>query len=104
MSDEIWDAACQEANSTARCPKCKAKSQLTLTAANTRIHIVCGACGQWWSIGEIEHTPYFFGGAKASNGPNEVTRCGIKDCTNPSVWHSMCEFHLRASATKEEHK
>src|SRR6185312_16108288 len=81
ISDWFCTARCQkewaqlmagQAVITAQCPKCKAKSQLTLTATGSRIHITCGNCRQWWSIGEIEHMPYFFGGPKASNGPNET--------------------------------
>jgi hypothetical protein len=88
----------------ATCPECGAKSQLTLTATGPWIYITCGACRQWWSIGEIEHTPYFFGGKPASNGPNKVMTCSVDGCTNPSRWQSRCEFHLNEanSATKPE--
>lgn len=78
----------------ATCPECGAKSQLTLTATGPWIYVTCGACKQWWSIGEIEHTPYFFGGELASNGPRKVTTCSVEGCTNPSRWQSKCEFHL----------
>jgi hypothetical protein len=88
----------------ATCPECAAKSQLTLTATGPWIYVTCGACRQWWSIGEIEHTPYFFGGEPASNGPRKVMTCSVEGCTNPSRWQSRCEFHLNEanSATKPE--
>lgn len=75
------------------CPKCLKPSQLTLIAANGRVLLWCGACGQWWSIGEIEHTPYFFGGPAEDNGPNRLNTCATANCSNPVFYGKFCEGH-----------